>query len=329
MTAKIPPLVLKPYRLLGMRSSLLAASLALVTMAGCGGGSDTPAPTEPAKVYRHQDQTLTVDPRARTYTLVLPPNYFDAGTGNVPLVIAMHGGGGSAAQFESTSLLTTKANASNFAVVYPNGTSDGGLGLNTWNAGSCCGSAVSNQVNDVNFIRQLINELASRYRINTQRIYATGHSNGGMMSHRLACELSDRIAAVAPNAAALVVTCNASRPVPVLMMHSKLDRNVPLQGGVGVGLSGVPYPPMTTATQRWTGLNACASPSNTTTVSAAWSREVWSGCAGNANVELLLTEDGGHSWPGGLPGSANGDPTSKVINANDELWAFFGRYALP
>jgi polyhydroxybutyrate depolymerase len=312
---------------------LFACATAFSILSACGGGggsSDTTTTPTPA-VYRFVDQSLVVDARTRTYTLNLPPNYYEAGTGSVPLVIALHGGGGSAAQFESSSLLTTKANAANFAVVYPNGSSSGGLGLNTWNGGGCCGSAVTNQVGDVNFIRQLIIELGNKHRIDLRRVYATGHSNGGIMSYRLACELSDRIAAIAPNAAALMVPCSTpARAVPLLHMHSKLDAHVPIAGGFGNGLAGVSFPPLSTAIARFVSLNACSAPPTVTTnLPLSWTRETYAPCSGGSRVESLITEDGGHAWPGGLPGSANGDTPSLSISANDELWAFFQRFALP
>jgi polyhydroxybutyrate depolymerase len=311
--------------------TLGAIALLVLTLTSCGGSDSAPPPDTNTQVLRYVDQTITVDGRTRTYTLNLPPSYAISTSARVPLVVALHGGGGSAAQFEATSLLTTKANASSFAVVYPNGTPSGMLGLRTWNAGSCCGGAVTELIDDVAFVRQLVATLGAQYRIDAKRVYATGHSNGGMLSHRLACEASDRIAAIAPHAAALVApACNPARAVPVLHIHSKLDQNVPLAGGVGVGPSGVSYPPMSTATQRWTTVNRCGSASTTTSgAGGLWSREVWSGCTGGAHVELLLTEDGGHAWAGGLAGSAVGDTPSAAISANDELWAFFQRYALP
>jgi polyhydroxybutyrate depolymerase len=302
--------------------------LAFLVVACGGGGSGSPAPDPVPPIYRF-DKALTVDARERSYTLNLPPGYYNT-VAMLPLVIAMHGGGGNAAQFEASSLLTRKADSAGFAVVYPNGTS-GSLGLNTWNGGGCCGQAVQNNVDDVNFMRQLIAELTSRYRIDPRRIYATGHSNGGIMSYRLACELPDRIAAVAPNAAALMVPiCTPARAVPALHMHSRLDSNVPIAGGFGSGIAGVSFPPLATSMARMAAANGCATAPAVVASAAQFTRTRWSGCAGGAaTTELLLTEDGGHSWPGGLAGTATGDPPSVAVNGNDELWAFFQRYTLP
>jgi polyhydroxybutyrate depolymerase len=279
-------------------------------------------------VYRF-DGTVTIDGRTRTYLLNLPPDYYE-GNG-FSLVVAMHGGGGDAVQFESTSLLTEKANAASFIVAYPNGVkSDGLLGLQTWNAGRCCDYARDHNIDDVNFINKLIDLLISTYKINPRKVYATGHSNGGMLSYRLACELSDKIAAIAVNSCTLAVTepCQSARPVPILHMHSVLDEHVPYQGGIGV--SGIYYPPVDSGLNVWSLNNACAVTAQVLINNAQYKFTKWSDCSDQVSIEYYLTQDGGHGWPGGLPGGGrNSDTPSKVISANDLLWEFFQRYQLP
>lgn len=278
-------------------------------------------------VFRFEE-TITVDGRARSYILNLPPNYYDAE--NFSLVIAMHGGGGDALQFESTSKLTEKANASGFIVVYPNGVkSNGLLAAQTWNAGKCCDYARDQNINDVNFISSVIDELLAGYKINPKKVYATGHSNGGMLSYRLACELSDKIAAIAPNGCTMVMKtpCNPSREVPVLHMHSVLDERVPYQGGVGV--TNLYYPPVDSVLNAWSISDNCAVKAQVLVDDSKYKHTKWSSCANNVNIEYYLTQDGGHGWPGGLPGREGSDTPSKVINANDLLWEFFQRYQLP
>ena len=269
------------------------------------------------------DRTLAVGGRDRSYTLNLPPNHYTS-TAATPLVIALHGGGGNASQFENTSFITTKANAAQFAVVFPNGTS-GGSALNTWNGGGCCGPAVQNNVDDVDFIRQLIVQLVQQHRIDTRRIYATGHSNGAILAYRLACELPDRIAAIAPNAGSLMVpVCTPARAVPVLHMHSRLDTNVPVAGGLGSGIAGVAFAPLALTMSRMAAANGCATPPAVVASAALYTRTRWAPCNGSATVELLLTADGGHAWPGGAPGSAGGDPPSVAVNANVGQAALIG-----
>ena len=279
----------------------------------------------PVKKEYHFSETINVDGRQRTYVLNLPPNYYESS--GFSLVVALHGGGGSGTQFENSSKLTEKANATGFIVVYPDGT---GV-IKTWNAGTCCGSAVTNNVNDVHFISSLIDQLTTRYKINPKKVYATGHSNGGMMCYRLACELPNKIAAIAPNASTMVVTqpCNPARPVPILHMHSKLDQHVVYTGGYGNGVSGVYCPPLDSVFNVWSINNNCVNPSQVTISNNSYTLTKWLNCSNNADINFYLTNDGGHGWPGGLPGSANGDIPSTAINANDLLWNFFQQYQLP
>ncbi len=281
-------------------------------------------------VYRF-NQVMNVDGIDRTYVLNLPPNYYE-GSG-FSLIIAMHGGGGSASQFESTCKLTEKANAAQFIVVYPEGVqSTGILKARSWNAGGCCDYAVAQNVNDVKFISLLIDKLVSQYKINAKKIYATGHSNGGMLAYRLACELSNKIAAIAPNGCTMVApTCNPVRPVPVLHMHSILDTHVPYQGGIGngTGTYGVVFPPLDTVMNLWSLKNNCINTAQVVVNDANYKLTKWTNCNGNVTVQYYLTKDGGHGWPGGLPGGPNSDIPSTVINANNLIWDFFQQYQLP
>ncbi|ULQ54661.1 extracellular catalytic domain type 1 short-chain-length polyhydroxyalkanoate depolymerase [Flavihumibacter fluvii] len=297
----------------------------LFSLVSCS--KDDPTPGE--QVYRFSG-SLSIDGITRTYTLNLPPNYYTAG--DFSLVIALHGGGGSADQFESTSLLTTKADAAKFIIVYAEGVqSDGLLKARTWNAGSCCDYAAEKNINDVKFIAELINTLTAKYKINPKKVYATGHSNGGMMSYRLACELSDKIAAIAVSGCTLMVTqpCNPTRPVPILHMHSYLDENVPYQGGVGVGPSKAYNHPVDSGLNVWSTINSCGNNARVVEDNAGYKLTQWTNCSNAVTIQWYMTKDGGHAWPGGLPGSAMGDTPSSAINANNLLWAFFQQHQLP
>jgi polyhydroxybutyrate depolymerase len=286
---------------------------------------DNPPDTE----YRISS-SITVDGKVRTYTLNLPPNYYDAS--GFSLVIGLHGGGGSGEQFETSTNLTPKANASSFIVVYPDGVQGTGLlKARTWNAGGCCDYASDNNINDVKYISELIDKLIASYKIDPKKIYATGHSNGGMLAYKLACELSNKIAAIAPNASTMVVDrpCAAVRPVPILHMHSVLDMNVPYRGGVGSGFSNHYNPPIDSVLQVWQLKNQCSQSANVVVDNASYKLTKWLGCTNNVSVHYYLTKDGGHSWPGGHAGSLVGDAPSAVINANDLLWNFFQQHELP
>ena len=299
----------------------LIFSLAFVLLLiSCQKNSTTPVD----KTYRING-TITVDGIERSYLLNLPPGYYDSS--GFSLVIALHGGGGSAKQFEITSRLTDKANAAGFIVVYPDGTG----AIKTWDAGTCCGSSVTKQIDDVKFISALIDKLVSTYKINPKKVYATGHSNGGMLCYRLACELSNKIAAIVPNSSTMVVTspCNPSRAIPVLHMHSKLDQHVIYTGGVGIGVSGVYFPPIDSVLNVFSLKNNCSNPSQEVFSNSLYTFTKWSSCTNNVTIQYYLTNDGGHGWPGGLPGGPDSDTPSTAINANDLLWAFFQQYQLP
>lgn len=285
--------------------------------------------TNPDNVFRFAS-SITVDGKERTYILNLPPNYYEE-TG-FSLVIGLHGGGGSGEQFESSTELTTKANAANFIVVYPDGVRGNGLlAARTWNAGGCCDYASENSINDVKFISAMIDQLIAEYKINPKKVYATGHSNGGMLSYRLACELSNKIAAIGPNASTMVVTqpCNASRAVPILHMHSVLDQNVPYLGGTGSGVSKHYNPSLDSVLNEWQRRNQCSQPAKLVIDNSSYKLTKWFDCSNNVSMHYYLTKDGGHSWPGGKAGSIIGDTPSKAINANDLLWEFFQQHQLP
>lgn len=295
--------------------------ISVLSLPACKKNSSTPKP------YR-LNESIVVDGLTRTYLLNLPPNYYEAS--DFSLVIALHGGGGSGEQFESSSLLTNKANAEKFIVVYPDGVQNP-LGIRTWNAGNCCAYARDNNINDVKFISNLIDHLIANYKINPKKVYATGHSNGGMLTYRLACELSDKIAAFAPNASTMVLTqpCTVARAVPILHMHSMLDENVPYKGGVGIGPSGNYNPPVDSTLNVFQQKDQCANAAQVITDNSGYRFTKWSSCSGNVSIQYYLTKDGGHAWPGGLPGSSNGDTPSTAIKANDLLWIFFQQYQLP
>lgn len=126
----------------------------------------------------------------RSYVLHIPTGY--NGRHPTPLVLAFHGIELNAEEMIRISGLSEQANTSGFIVAYPNGTG----GSKSWNGGHCCGEAAKNRVDDLGFVRALIDELASLANIDPGRVYATGFSNGAIMVYRLACELSDRIAAI-------------------------------------------------------------------------------------------------------------------------------------
>lgn len=273
-----------------------------------------------------QYHTFTFDGLQRTYLLRLPPSYDDAQI--YPLVIAMHGGFGNAFNMERQSQLTEKAAESNFIVVYPEGVKGGVLGISTWNAGYCCGYASRTDIDDVGFIEAVLDQLTQTLAIDTTRIYATGMSNGGFMSYRLACELSHKIAAIAPVAASMSMDyCSPERPVPIISIHSYSDDHVPYEGGRGNGFSPHHNENQDSILSYWAKYNQTTEFEETNSNHQGYIVKRWFNGQCGSEVVQYITDDGGHSWPGGQ-GTRIGDQPSTVIIANDVLWTFFQQYTL-
>ena len=312
------------------RTHLLALLLIFAILPGFGcqitarrAGDDTDCAT----------QSITHDGLERTYRLHTPPGY-DA-TEPTPLVIALHGGGGSGEKMaELTGGLNALADQEGFIVVYPDGVEkhwNDGRGIPKWRAHR-------ENIDDVGFLSALIEHIGRDFNIDAKRIYVTGISNGGMMAFRLACELPEKIAAIAPVVASisenLVAQCAPSQPVPVLIISGTEDPLVPWEGGevrVGDQVLGKVLSASDTA-QFWVIQNHCA-----TSPIIAWEpdkdpkdgtqvrREAYEQCDNENEVVLYIIEGGGHTWPGGqqyLPESVVGR-VSQDIDANEIIWRFF------
>jgi len=271
-----------------------------------------------------QYDSLLFDGMQRTFLLHLPSDY--SAMEALPLVVAMHGGFGSGANLENQSQLSVKADEEHFIVVYPEGVA-GPLNIRTWNAGDCCGYAAANDIDDVGFINTLIDSLIAQYAIDTMQIYATGMSNGAFMSYRLACELSNKIAAIAPVSGSMALSeCLPSQAVPIIHFHSYLDSNVPHNGGHGDGVSNHYNPPLDSVLTVWSAINGCNIVQDTLVNDSIYTHIIWDNCECNASIEYYITQDGGHSWPGGNA-TIIGDPVSN-LPANDLMWEFFQEHPL-
>ena len=171
-----------------MSAAAAARSLAALVLAVlCGSlsalGAD-PAPRFSAP--GDFDLTLQVGSKSRTFLVHLPPRFAERGP--LPVLLAFHGGGGSAQGFQKYAGLDAVADREGFAVVYPDGSGRLGRRLLSWNAGGCCGRAREDRVDDVGFAIRLLGDLARDLPLDRTRVYATGHSNGAMMAYRFAAE---------------------------------------------------------------------------------------------------------------------------------------------
>ena len=279
--------------------------------------------------------TLQHGGRERAYLVHIPKSY--RSDTPMPVVFAFHGGGGHM-QLQASDRygLVDKSDSAGFIAIFPNGYSrfPGGK-LATWNAGSCCAQARDEGIDDVGFVRAIWNTLPTRVAVDRQRVYATGMSNGGMMSYRLACEMADVFRAIAPVAGTdNTLQCQPSRPISVLHIHARDDDHVLFNGGAGAAAFRDPkkiadFVSVPQSIGRWTQRNQCSgAPQRVVSVPGA-TCDVYAPCAGGSQVELCVTDTGGHSWPGGSKSRAGKGEASQAIQANDVMWDFFQRVSAP
>jgi polyhydroxybutyrate depolymerase len=278
-------------------------------------------------------RALEIDGRTRTYLIHVPLSY--DGAKPVPLVLAFHGGATDAAFMTRFCSLNDKADQACFIAVYPNGTGEFPR-LLTWNAGSCCGFARRHQVDDVAFTSAILDDIQNVAAVDSKRVFATGISNGGMMAYRLAAELADRIAAVAPVAGTLCLDAPCPvRPVSVIYFHGTLDEFVPIAGGRGPrSMSQADFLPVDEALRTWIEINGCRrEPTITELPNIADNgtmvvRQEYAEGRDGTSVVLYIIHGGGHTWPGRPTRIAMLGPSTLNISANDLLWEFFKKHPM-
>jgi polyhydroxybutyrate depolymerase len=317
---------------------LLLAGLAVLGSAcggGSGGGDTTPPPVTYSGMPGDFSKTVSVAGVTRNYLLHVPASYRSSAA--MPVVVLLHGGQGSASSIEritGADGFSGLSDRSGFIAVYP----DSFAG--NWDDGR---ETITTRTNDVAFVAAVLDALAIEYNVDSKRVYASGISNGGMMSIRLACELSGRIAAVASVAAnmpqGLVGACSPSRPVPVVLFAGTADPLMPYGGGsvAGNGVGGTVLSAPATAAW-WVAKNqlsnladARALPDVSSTDGTTTDVISYGSAGAPGEVVLFRVNDGGHTWPGGtqyFPASVIGR-VSRDFSANDALWAFFARHRLP
>lgn len=269
----------------------------------------------------------------RAVIVHIPPAY--DGSLKLPLLIVLHGGAGNGQQIQRLTELDADADEYGFVVAYPDGSGRLGDRLLTWNAGHCCGYALTNQVDDVAFINLLIYRLLDHYSIDPDRVYITGISNGGMMAYRAGAELPRMVAGIAPIAGSIggrvtengfeIVPGKPGPPVSVIAFHGMQDQHVLYEGGVGpeeitegrVDIS------VAESISFWLDANGCAlQPETETQADGNIVIDNYSGCEGGVEVVLVTIVDGGHAWPGASRGLVSDQPTQD-ISANEMMLEFF------
>ncbi len=276
-------------------------------------------------------RSLRVGGLTRTYVVHFPAGR-PAGRA-LPLVVVFHGGGGNAKLAARMSGMSERADREGFIVAYPNGTGPFQSGRLTWNTWVCCGTAYQMRVDDVAFVRAMVQAVAGEYPVDRKRIYATGMSNGGMMAYRVGCEAADLFAAIAPVAGALdTEACNPSGPVSVVAFHGTADQHIRYEGGpptAALDRSPRVDRPVAYAMRFWAWRNDCA-PAPARERKGNILHETYACKAPGAGLELYAIEGQGHAWPGGQKGvAASADAPSTEISATDVMWEFFARHPKP
>jgi polyhydroxybutyrate depolymerase len=272
--------------------------------------------------------SLTWDGVERTYRVFMPAGL----SGPTPLVVMLHGGGGSGLQAEKSYGWDRLAEREHVIVAYPDAL---GPAIHAWNVDGadetgtpCCGRSGRDGVDDVGFIIALVKALEAATPIDPSRVYATGMSNGAILSYALACE-TDAFAAIGPVAGTLLTDCDHPAPTSVLHIHGLLDSSIPFDGSPGAGTATIDGPPIESVIERWRTIDDCG-PAVVT--DAGIVTKYVSECADDRTVELVTVADGEHGWPGaplkeGDPDEVKHQP-SQAIDSTPTLWEFFAAHPM-
>jgi polyhydroxybutyrate depolymerase len=303
-------------------AALAGALLAAAMLASCSAGTARePAPADDGErsvPLQTTEVALDHDGVERTFRVTAPEA---PGDDPLPVLVALHGAGGSAVTLSYLTGFDLAAAEGGFVLVEPNGTGPD-ESTRTWNAGSCCGTSVGT-VDDVGFLDAMLDRVAAELPVDSERVYLAGFSNGGMLAYRAACELGDRIAGIAVVAGTMnVEDCPAPDPVPVLAIHGSGDTVVPLAGGTTTYADPRVEPwynvPVEEAVGFWAERDGCSAPAETTEGAARVLR--WEGCS----VELWIIDGGRHTWFGGPVSTAGGLEPGGAPSATRLALEFFG-----
>lgn len=282
-----------------MLTRSLAALACLLVLAGCA-----PAAAQGGSATTDRTVVLSTADGDRTAHVHHPAG----APAGAPLVVVLHGAGGSGSQVEADLGWDGLADRQGFVVAYPDGL-DG-----TWNGGGCCGRARTRGVDDVGYLAALADRLTAEDGTDRRRVYAVGFSNGAILAYAWACSRPGDLAGIGPVAGAVLVPCAAPGPVAVVAVHGTEDDRVPFQGGAGAG--GAQYPTVDGSLAPFLAGDGCsAAPALAADPPAAVA--TWTCSSGHPVVRDVIA-GGGHAWPGAGPEAGS---TTTPLDATGFLWA--------
>jgi len=276
------------------------------------------------------------DDYRRSYLIHIPKGY--APEKALPLVVVIHGAFDTAKGMEKFSGFSLLADREGFAVLYPNGIGIMGF-LQHWNAGHCCGKAAADNWDDVGFVAATIQDSSARIKIDPDRIYMVGFSNGGMLTYRFAAERGDILAAAAPMAASIGGKPSHDTPewhipkpkvpIPLIVFHGADDDDVPVEGGISRYRKNTrSYWSVERSMDFWASANGCTTRAADQNIRDGFVQVTsWTGCGDGNEIVLYLLKGWGHIWPGRYFTSPLEETHPlKNFDAAEIIWEFFKRH---
>lgn len=320
-----------PLRILHLRRSLAAAliaAIALSSLSGCDLSRITGSTESGVWSAGTSTHEVVVVGIPRTFQIHVPPKRLTRNSlpASWPLVIVLHGSGAEGTDIEQATAMDSVADANLFVVAYPDG-SRGEFGVfpSDWNAGSCCGGAHRDNIDDIAFLRQMIATVSRKLTIDAHRTYVAGFSAGARMAYHVGCQMSSSIAAIAAVSGSLVdESCKPAFTVPLIAVHGTADEQVDYHEDAPTFPR--PAPPLansaTPAAQFWTALGKCTT-GKTTQPSTHVSLLTFTVCT-NTEVQFYSIDGGTHGWPGGRVEPGSLAPMSE-LRMSALVWQFFNR----
>lgn len=309
--------------------------LAIATIGTVLVGTAT-VPRDDAQKLGPGRHTLQIEAAGHTwnYHVQVPKDY--DGTRAVPVVLVLHGAGGGGQTYLNQAGWARKADEAGFLAIAPDGLPAGPTlepnflsNPRLWNSSQLRPLSPRARIDDLAFFRALLDDVAKRWKVDADRVHVTGHSNGGGMTFRLAYEMSDRFAAVAPVASGFWTRPREGlpqRPLPTLFLIGTEDPLVPLAGGERTTPWGKTLvPPIERTLERWRQAQGCKYEERVRSDADGVKVVDYGPGRGDVPFTVVYIEGHGHAWPGGraLLGSAAMGPVSTKVDATDMIWDFF------